>query len=69
MSSTASSVSTIEWAGSPFSTTKEDNTFRIVFQNVNSLGAKQYHHTIQELAETQRQLQIDFAGLITENGN
>lgn len=66
MSPTTSSVSTTEWAGSIFTSTKEDNTFRIAFQNTNSLGSNQYHHNIQEFASTQQQLQIDYAG-ITEH--
>jgi hypothetical protein len=66
MSSTASSVGATEWAGSSFSNFKEEQTFRLAFQNVNSLGTNQYEHNIQEFATTQQELQIDFAG-ITEH--
>jgi hypothetical protein len=42
---------------------RQDKTFRLAFQNVNSLGSSNYSHSIQEFAETQLRLQIDLAGL------
>lgn len=66
MSPSDPSVNSTEWAGKSFTNTKQDQTFRIAFQNVNSLGATQYTHNIQELATTQHELQIDYVG-ITEH--
>jgi hypothetical protein len=63
MSSRNFSIDGTEWAGSTFTNHKPENTFRIIYQNINSLGASQYHHNIQELAVTQQELQIDLAGL------
>jgi type IV secretory pathway VirB10-like protein len=54
------------WMGSTFSSTKEANTFRVLFQNVNSFGTTQYQHNILEFANSQDTLQVDFAG-ITEH--
>jgi hypothetical protein len=66
MSLTALSVDSTNWAGDSFSNCKEENTFRLIFQNINSLGTTQYAHNIQEIATTQKELQIDYAG-ITEH--
>lgn len=66
MSNNDLSVGTTEWAGTSITNSKEDNTFRIAFQNVNSLGTSQYTHNIQEIATTQQELQIDYVG-ITEH--
>lgn len=66
MSTSDPSANSNEWVGSTFSSTKEANTFRVLFQNVNSFGATQYQHNIQEFANAQDILQVDFAG-ITEH--
>jgi hypothetical protein len=66
MSHTALSVNGTEWAGSTFTSSIEAHTFRIAFQNVNSLGTSQYHHNIQDIAMSQHELQIDLIG-ITEH--
>lgn len=51
------------WIGSPApNNNKLPNTFRLVFNNINSLGAHQFSHLIQQLAATQSMLDIDFLG-------
>jgi hypothetical protein len=62
MSSRGTSVDGTDWAGSTFTNNKPEHTFRILYQNINSLGTSQYHHNIQELAVTQQELQVDLAG-------
>jgi hypothetical protein len=54
------------WIGSTITPDSSSHTFRIAFNNVNSLGAHTYSHSIQQLAETQSTLSVDCLG-ITEH--
>jgi hypothetical protein len=63
MSPNTSSEPAYTWIGHILAEDKPINTFRITFNNINSLGAHQYHHTIQQIAETQQSLGIDYLGM------
>lgn len=54
------------WIGGHSPIESPSNTFRVVFNNVNSLGSHHYRTKIQELANTQQYLDIDYLG-ITEH--
>jgi hypothetical protein len=67
MSSQDTSAALNQWIGTAIDTTNSPpNTFRLAFNNVNSLGAHTYSQTIQQLADTQSNFAIDILG-ITEH--
>lgn len=61
--SPATTSSSNDWMGSPVSSAKPPNTFRLAYNNINSLGSTQYSFSIQQLAATQATLDVDYFGM------
>ncbi len=62
MSAQDTSAAQNSWMGSSMPTEKGADTFRLAYNNINSIGTHHYGHSIQQLAETQSQLDIDVLG-------